>query len=614
MAVEDWQVVKEHVRQATDIVALVERSVPLRRQGRVYVGLCPWHDDSRPSLHVNPERQSFMCFVCQFGGDVFSFVMRQEGVDFRQALEILAEQAGISLSPAKGHKPTAPGSPDDKPTLYQAMAWSVQQFHQCLLHAEEAAAARRYLGERGLEPASIARFQLGYSPERWDWLASRAAQTPYSSQVLERVGLIVPRPSGSGYYDRFRGRLLFPISDVQQRPIALGGRVLPGATGPDVAKYINSPETPLFSKHQQLYGLDAARDAVAKRRNVIVVEGYTDCLAAHQHGWPNAVAVLGTALGAGHIRLLRRYADTITLVLDGDEAGRRRTNEILELFVAAQVDLRILTLPENLDPCDFLRAHGSEAFGRLLAGAVDALQHKIATVTKGLDLTADTHQAHAALEDVLGTLAKAPHNLPGAPTSIQLREHQILTRLARTFGPPEEQLRKRLVELRRQNRRPASAPFVGEAPAEPHQADFWDRMLLETVIGDGAALAEVAAAVEPKDLRSAACREIYVRALELLDAGQPPDFERLMLAVEDPQLKSLLVQLDESRSAKLGQGADSVVRDVITNFRLRKEDDEHGRLTATLRQNNSQEVEKEALDTLMARLKSRQDRSAPTDG
>ncbi len=446
---------KEQVRQSIDIVDLVGGYIQLRRQGRNFVGICPWHDDSRPSLNVNPQRQSWKCWVCDVGGDVFSFVMKAEGLEFREALELLAEKAGVSLRP----QPTSAGgqSPgSDKRRLLDVLAWAEEEFHRFLLEAPDAEVARRYLAGRGLTAETIRRFHLGFSPNRWDWLLERARAKQFHPKLLERAGLAIPRDMEGGHYDRFRGRVLFSIRDARSRPIAFGGRVLPEFADDRTAKYINSPETPLFSKSRELYGLDAAREGISREKQVVVLEGYTDCLMAHQHGLTNMVAVLGTALGEAHLQVLRRFTDSIVLVLDGDDAGRRRTNEIIDallaLFVRNQIDLRILTLPEGLDPCDFIASQGSDAFRQLLAGAVDALEHKFHSVTQGLDLSTDTHRASEAVEQLLATLAQLRPASSGAASPALLREEQMLGRIARQFRLPEEQLRNRMTALRRARR------------------------------------------------------------------------------------------------------------------------------------------------------------------
>jgi len=475
---------KEQVRQSIDIVDLVGGYIQLRRQGRNYVGICPWHDDSRPSLNVNPQRQSWKCWVCDVGGDVFSFVMKAEGLEFREALELLAEKAGVTLRPQHaepGGQQSSPGS--DKRRLLDVMAWAEEQFHRFLLDSPDAEVARSYLADRGLTPETIRKFHLGFSPNRWDWLLERARTKQFPAALLERAGLAILRDMEGGHYDRFRGRVLFSIRDARSRPIAFGGRVLPQFADERTAKYINSPETPLFSKSRELYGLDAARDGIAREKQVVVLEGYTDCLMAHQNGLTNMVAVLGTALGEAHLQVLRRFTDSIVLVLDGDDAGRRRTNEIIDallaLFVRNQIDLRILTLPEGLDPCDFIASQGSEAFRQLLRGAVDALEHKFHSVTHGLDLSTDTHRAAEAVEQVLATLAQLRPASRDAASPTLLREQQMLGRIARQFRLPEEQLRNRMTALRRARQsRPTN---VRRDSAEtPAPGIHWGRLPIPT--------------------------------------------------------------------------------------------------------------------------------------
>ncbi len=212
---------KERIKQAVDIVDLVGSYLPLRREGRAFKALCPWHDDSRPSLQVNPERQSFRCWVCDVGGDIFSFVMRMEGVEFPEALRLLADRAGISLAELRGEKPAA--AADDKRLLYQAMAWAVERYHACLLNETSAQPARDYIAKRGISDESVRRFQLGFAPDDWSWLTGQAQGTPFSASVLERIGMLVRRRQGPGHYDRFRGRVLFPIYDPQARAVGMGG-------------------------------------------------------------------------------------------------------------------------------------------------------------------------------------------------------------------------------------------------------------------------------------------------------------------------------------------------------------------------------------------------------
>jgi DNA primase len=631
---------KEQVKRAVDIVDLVGDYVSLRREGRGYKGLCPWHDDSRPSLQVNPERQSFKCFVCNIGGDIFSFVMKQENVEFREALEMLADRAGIVLG--RG------GKGRDKQLLYQAMAWAEQQYHECLLTSDAAQPARAYLAERGITPESIERFHLGYSPDAWDWLVARARGTRFTPQILETIGLLKRRQNGPGCHEPFRGRVLFPIRDVQNRPIALGGRILPGASkaqgdkfaGP---KYYNSPETPIFHKGGTLYGLDVAKDAIAKGKTAMVMEGYTDCLVAQQCGLSHAVAVLGTALGEGHIKLLKRFADQVLLVLDGDEAGRRRSDQILELFVASEVDMRILTLPDELDPADFLLSQGAEAFRNLLKGALDAVEYRYELATLGLSAESGIHELHRATEQILATLAKAPRLSDATSTAAKQREAIILAKLAGRVGVSEQVLRERLADMRRQQQRkpanrtdfaaaksPATTPVSpaslaakagppAAAPAEPEplaldKFDFARRELLELVIAEPQFLSQVRQELAPAEIRSPRERAVYLACCRLADRGEEPNLERLLLEIEDAQLKTLLIELADSHQAKIRNDLSAILGGLLTVLRDHREEQ---RSRARRKDANRPASEEEGLDALLdiiERKRRRQGISAPTDG
>lgn len=606
--------VKEQVKQATDLVDLVSRSITLRRSGKLYLGICPWHDDSRPSLQVNPQRQSWKCWVCNVGGDVFSFVMKREGVDFPEALRILAERAGIPLN--TGQRPAEPGSAQDKQTLYRAMAWAEDLFYGCLLGAPEARPAREYLAERGIDRESVDRFRLGFSPDSWQWLLDRARTTPFSPEVLEAAGLVTRTQDGRRVYDRFRGRLMFSIRDTEHRPIAFGARLLPQLAGSDNApKYINSPECRLFSKSNHLYGLDVARDSVTRDRRIVVVEGYTDVIMAHQCGVRNVVAVLGTALGERHVRLLQRFAEQITLVLDGDEAGQRRTNEVLELFLAAQVNLRILTLPAGLDPCDFIRVEGGDAFRGLVEQAVDALEHKLRCATAGLDIVQNPDGAHRALEEILRTMAQAPAAAGDVSSSRHLREQQMLVRLAREFHVEEASLRLRLGELRQQGRQPSTPTAAAHdmATLSATELELFHILLAHPELA-GVALESIAV----EQLTSALARRLW----QLYEqAGQEQagfHFEAIMTVAEDAALKATLVTLCDDACAKAevaAVDAENRLHGLVRGFEFQCERTAQRKTLAALKERDyDEEEELKVLQRIIENERSRQGISAPTDG
>ncbi|MEO1497888.1 MAG: DNA primase [Planctomycetota bacterium] len=590
---------KEIVRQATDIVDLVGSYLQLRRQGRGYTALCPWHDDSKPSLQINPERQSFKCWVCDIGGDVFSFIMKMDGLEFREALEQLADRAGIDLSAFRSSTPRAePGSAADKKTLLAAMAWAEQRYQHCLHEHPAAAVARRYLEQRQITADSVKQFRIGFAPMEWDWLLKQGPSAGFSSAVLERVNLAAPRKSGAGHYDQFRGRLLFPIRDVRSRPVAIGGRVLPelvaAENNPDYkpAKYVNSAETPIYSKSRELYALELARDAAQQRDQIIVVEGYTDVIGLHQAGVTNVVAACGTAMGEGHLKLIRRYTDRVVLVLDGDEAGRKRASELLELFVASPVELKILTLPGGLDPCDFVLSHGSDEFVSLVESAPDAMEHKLRSVSERMPATLEnTHDDATAVEEVLGTLAKTRVAPGEAGSAMLLREQGLIGRLARRFRLPEEGLRRRLADLRRTGRDRATnaqpgADFPDQEPAAPRGArslNAWEREACELLLVDSDVAAQLTTTLDEADFTSTAGRTLFLLAREEAERGDA-SFDRLMLATNNERLKNLLVELDEAGRGRAASDAAQRVNDLLLSRRRRQEDARRGEQITALEQ------------------------------
>jgi DNA primase len=544
--------VKDRIKQSTDLVEWIGSDIQLRRQGAVYVGHCPWHDDSRPSFQVHPAKQTWVCWPCDLRGDVFDYVMRRESVDFREAMVILAERAGIALNTHQ--KKIAKGSADDKQTLYKAMAWAEAAYHDCLLTTEAAIPVRDYLAERGITDDIIQTFQLGFAPLSWSWLVDRARNTEFSPKILEACGLVAPTERGN-WYERFRGRVIFPIRDTQQRAIALGGRVVPGIYGTDKepqGKYVNSNETRLFSKSQNLFGLNLyARDPIARERRITIVEGYTDVIAAYQAGMRNVVAALGTAINEKHIGLIRRFADQITLVLDGDDAGKKRANQILDLFVAQDIDLRIMTLPEGQDPFDFCRTHGAEPFQKLIDAAPDALTHKIHIETDGVDLFNDTHAANQGLENILKTLAAVPASKIAQSPALGMRQDQLLTRLARTFAIDLARVRSRLSELRTQV---APSRFSGndsaDAQAKPQKLVRKESELIQVLMLEPGLLDFAIENIPPAMFSAGPLKTIYEHMEDAFHEGGDVGYAQLMLDLEDPTLKGIVDQLHEEAMEK----------------------------------------------------------------
>ena len=535
---------KERVRDAVDIVELAGSYLSLRRQGKGFVGLCPWHDDSRPSLQINPERQTYRCWVCNDGGDVFKFLMRMERLEFREALEHLAERAGIPMTRGRSGASGA-----RKADFHKALNWAADRYRDYLQSSPDARAAREYLTTRGLTEDTIQRFGLGFAPDSWDWLLKEASAAGIGTDILAATGMAVERQDASGHYDRFRARIIFPIRDPMSRCVAFGGRVLPDAKS-DPAKYINSPETPVFSKSSMLYGLESAREAMGKTRRAVVVEGYTDCLAARQAGIDDVVAVLGTALGEKHAKLLRRYVDRIVIVLDGDDAGRKRTDEILDVLLAEPIDLRIARLPSGIDPCDFILDQGRDAFETMLESAADPLDYRLDEVNARLPEGASDDAVLAAVESVLSALANASPRSPLSPSQRRLREDQVIGRLVRRFGLSRDILRSRVTELRGRQSVHRKTTTTTTPPSIPTKLPAWDREVIEVLVcvPEGAGI--IIRDVQASELQTGAGRDVLEAARRLHDAERPVDLSGLLMEIPDHQLQSMLVAVDEEAAQR----------------------------------------------------------------
>jgi DNA primase len=597
---------KERVRAATDIVELIGSRLELRRQGRNYVALCPWHKDSRPSLQINPERQIYKCWVCDIGGDVFGFLMQDEGISFREALHKLAERAGIEITGnSQGHRSGRRVSERDiKDEIFRALAFADKLFQDHLHEHPDAAAAREYLAERQIGSRSIEVFGIGMAPNSWSSLIDGARKEKIAPKALEQAGLVIRKENSSHHYDRFRNRIMFPIRDREKRPIAFGGRILPGQD--DGAKYINSPETRLFHKSNQLYGLELASMPIRQERTALVMEGYTDVVIAHQCGVRNAVAVLGTALGNAHLKTLRSYCDSVVLLLDGDEAGQKRSDDVLELFLQAQIDVRVATLPDGKDPADFLLEEGAEALAKRIAASSDALEFKLRRVSAGFDPLLDTHRANQAIEDMLTLLAKVPHSNLISNESFRLRQNQVLPRLARKFSIPEATLREQLTSMReRQSKyRPRFQPSVSEEEDRPkllRSRDLapFERELLELIIVAPQVAPIALERVQSGWLECEAARAMLDAYQQLEFSGQSLEFSSVLVSLEDPSLKSLLVSLHEQAIAKLEYTKDSAenrLRELT--FRMGEQRDEKRRLRLVNELQSNDLSEADELDKL----------------
>jgi DNA primase len=531
---------KSAIKQAVDIVALVGEDRSLVRAGSKYKALCPFHDDHNPSLEVNPDRQSYKCWSCGAGGDVFSWVQARQRVEFPEALRMLAERAGIALETSAAREPAADGP--TRAELLDVHDWAQRRFVEALSASDE---VRAYVAARGIVPQSVERFGLGFAPDRRDWLQAAAQRKGFGTELLEHAGLVSRNEAGE-LRERFRGRLILPIRSLDGKTIAFGGRILPAAekarveASQSVAKYLNSPETRLFQKRKTLYAADLAKAAAAREKWVAVVEGYTDVIAAHQAGLMNVVGTLGTALNDDHVTLMRRLADRAVLIFDGDEAGQSAAERAIKVFLAHEMDVRVMTLPAGTDPADFFGQRGLEAFRALLDRAIDPLNFAIDRAAARYDFTTVDGAWHAA-QSVLALLAEVPPNQRGS----DLRVAKALDTLGHRLGIAVPELSRRLAQLRSPRRsEPRPAHAVSESsPLRAADLDRIDRELVALALAEPAVVARLIAEVPASSLRDAPLRFILQMAYELYGDGQDPTSDNILTRIDDPQVKALAAQL-----------------------------------------------------------------------
>ena len=372
------------IRNTADIVDIISEVVILKKSGRNYLGLCPFHQEKTPSFTVSPDKQIFHCFGCNEGGNVFSFLMKHQGMTFPEAVRTLARRYGISL-PREERSPEQKKAESERQRLLTVNALAAEYFHHCLVNGNGGTPARAYFARRGIESDIIEKFKLGYAPTGWDNLLNYLQTKSISPRVAEQAGLIVRKQAG-GYYDRFRNRIMFPITDVAGRVIAFGGRVLDDA----LPKYLNSPETPLYNKGRTLYGLESARQKCRETETVYITEGYMDFLAVYRHGIRNVVATLGTSMTVEHVRLLKGYVTKAVMVFDSDEAGLKAARRGIELFNTEKgIKAFILSLPEGHDPDSYLMQNGAEQFLNLAANARETMLFLIDEAVKKYGLSVD---------------------------------------------------------------------------------------------------------------------------------------------------------------------------------------------------------------------------------
>jgi DNA primase len=552
------QHIVEQVQSSSDIVDVISSHIPLKRAGRSFKACCPFHSEKTPSFLVSPEKQIWHCFGCGAGGSVFNFIALYERVSFPEAVRLLAEKAGIAIPETRGRDD---GDGRKKEDLYRLNEFAASWFKQQLHTTDVGKRVLAYLQRRGMKPGLIERFSLGYAPDSWNGLYNAARKKGHREDALLTLGLVMRKEGGSRVFDRFRKRLMIPISDVSGRVVAFSGRVLDNGT----PKYMNSPESPLFNKSRSLYGLNHAKRELIDRGFSIVVEGYFDLFALFSAGIGNAVASQGTAFTTDHARILKRYSSEVVMSFDADAAGQGAAMRSLDAFLNEDLRVRVLVLPPPHDPDTFIRDKGASAFADLVTRAPDYFDFMLDHLCRRHDHRSEVGKARIASE-FLDALAQVGDGI--------LRE-AYRKKLSDRIDIPQEYI----IEAIRKKGRPQRPATDGVE--EPRQGTLslpaGEREIVRLMIEDENVIRQAAMELTAEDFRHEQLQRIAAKVFALLKENQWKDSNRLLACLEDEQCARLVSRLITEEEP--GGDRSQVARDCIRYLKKRNLKEEIGKIT-----------------------------------
>ena len=519
----------ERVRAASDIVDVIGSVLPLKRAGANFVALCPFHKEKSPSFSVNPHRQIFYCFGCHKGGDVFSFIKEYENLEFPEAVRRLAERARIPMEYEQGGGDREERSL--KENLLQIHEQITIRWHQALANDAGGQVARDYLTRRGVTDEAIKLFRLGFAPDDWEDTVNWSKATAYEPALVEKAGLIIRKEGSGRYYDRFRGRLMFPICDEQGRVIGFSGKSLSGDQ--KAAKYVNSPETPIFTKSKVFFGLDKSKRNLLDAGSAIVCEGQLDLISCFMAGVGNVVAPQGTALTGDHVRILKRYVTEVVLCFDSDEAGQNAAVRSLDHLLASDIAVRVAVLPHPHDPDSYIKEHGGPAFGKLIQQAQGFFDYFLDRLTARNDTATDRGRGA-----ILGGMAEMVHK-----TGNIVLIDKYAQKTALRLGVSAEAVRS---EFKKATRRFPNAvePEHDEVPPEPFTPpgtqEYW---LLKLLLLNEDLVPFAAARLDLNWVRHANVRQIVQQCMAAHQSGAWTNIPAFLEAFEDPASRALITKV-----------------------------------------------------------------------
>jgi len=540
----------EEIKDRVSIVEVISDYVSLKKAGKNYKGLCPFHSEKTPSFMVNEEKQIFHCFGCNTGGNVFNFLMKMDRLSFPEAARGLARRYGIDL-------PKIKISEADKEEnlkrewLFELNELAASYYHNLLINEKEGKEAREYLRQRGIGNDVIIDHRVGYAQNSWDGLLKFLLKKGVPLSRVSEVGLIIPKKA-QGFYDRFRRRMIFPIINIHGKVIGFGGRVLDNT----LPKYLNSPESSIYNKSNSLYGLKVAKDFIRSEDKVIVVEGYFDLLSLNQYGIKNVAATLGTSLTTGHIRILRRYTNNIITVFDADEAGEKAAARSLDILLKHGASPKIAVLPSGFDPDSFVKKVGEEGFKEIIAGSMPLIEFAINEVIKRHDASSVEGKVKI-IEDVTPILAKIENKI----------ERDIyIQRVSNRLGIKEDTI---VSQLRKTKKR---GSVLQEKGVQFMDEDIVEKLLLKLMLLNNEVVHKIQEEAIIEEFVNKQYKEIGLLLLEEFNRQGRIDSGKVINCLEDENSKSLISQLSIEKESI--EDVPKILKDCMNKIRMHKVDEE----------------------------------------
>jgi DNA primase len=507
----------DQIQTRTDIVEVISRYIPLQKAGRNYKAPCPFHHEKTPSFIVSPDKQIYHCFGCGAGGNVFSFVMKYENLEFPEVIEMLAEKANIKLPVFSRQKKELTSLASE---LYRINELAILFFQECLERNET---AKDYLASRGIGDETARSFRMGYAPDAWEGILNFFQKKGIQGAALERAGLAISNEKG-GYYDRFRKRLIFPIFDLRSRPLGFGGRVLDAG----LPKYMNSPETYIYSKGRNLYGLNLSRDQIKKTGYALIVEGYLDFIIPYQAGVKNIVATLGTALTIDQVKLLKRFANTVVMVYDPDEAGEAASLRNMDLFIGEGVNVYIAELPKGFDPDGYIRKFGTDDFTKIIKSSKNLFDYKLFKLSSRFDIKS-AHDKAAIASEMLPTISRIENAV--------LRSN-LVKKLSEKLSVDEESIRTELKKVKPDYS--ARAYNIGPAEAKK-DLKIAEKMVLALLLDGAGFLRKAKESLSAEEFKDSTVRDVIKAIYDISNVEKNVSAVKLMNHFENNNDASNLI-------------------------------------------------------------------------